>query len=229
VEHVVARQRRTSLQRGEAVVEMVEHVLAALAGLRIDNCRVVMDGPETPGLDGSSLGFVEALDAAGIAEQDRPRATLVIRRPLVVQDGPSRLAAEPGGDSLELTYQLDYGATAIGRQSYTQAIAPERFRSKLAPSRTFLLAAEAESLRAAGVGRRTTESDLLIFGPDGPVGYVLRFPDECARPKVLVMVGDFALLGMDLVGRIVASRTGHQHNAELVRCLLQSARAELAA
>lgn len=228
VGHVVSRQRRTSLQSGEAVVEMVEHVLAALAGLRIDNCRVEIDGPETPGLDGSSLGFVEALDRAGTAEQDRPRATLRIDRTFTIRDGLSTLVAEPEPTGFVLTYQLDYGATAIGRQEVTTRLNVEGFRAEIAPSRTFLLAAEADMLRAAGIGRRTTESDLLIFGEHGPIGNTLRFPDECARHKVLDMVGDLALLGMDLEGRVTAHRTGHQHNAELVRALL-SATAEQAA
>jgi UDP-3-O-acyl N-acetylglucosamine deacetylase len=224
VRHVVPRQRRTSLQRGEAVVEMVEHVMAALAGLRIDNCRVELDGPETPGLDGSSLGFVEALDRAGVVEQDRPREVVVVRRPLLVRDGPSTLKAEPGGaGGLVLTYHLDYGDNPIGRQSRRVAISPESFRAELASSRTFLLAAEADALRSAGIGRRTTEADLLVFGPDGPIRNTLRYPDECARHKVLDMLGDLALLGCDLVGEVIASRTGHQHNAELVRAVLAAA------
>ena len=225
--HVVPRQRRTSLQRGEAVVEMVEHVLAALAGLHIDNCRIELDGPETPGLDGSSLGFVEALDSAGIVEQDRPRDILVVRRPVIVHDGAASLSAEPHAGLL-LTYHLDYGATAIGQQSRTEAITPATFRTELAPSRTFLLAAEADAMRAAGIGRRTTEADLLVFGPEGPIHNTLRFPDECARHKVLDMVGDLALLGRDLLGHVTASRSGHQLNARLVRALL-AAPAEQAA
>lgn len=229
VRHVVPRQRRTSLQRGEALVEMVEHVMAALAGLQIDNCRVVIDGPETPGLDGSSLGFVEALDGAGIAVQDRPRAVLSIHRTVRIEDGPASLVAQPANDgALELTYRLDYGATAIGRQERTATIVPESFRAELASSRTFLLAAEADALRAAGIGSRTTEADLLIFGPHGPIGNHLRFADECARHKVLDMVGDLALSGLDLIGRVTATRTGHQHNTSLVRALL-SAAAEQAA
>ncbi|MBX6311626.1 MAG: UDP-3-O-[3-hydroxymyristoyl] N-acetylglucosamine deacetylase [Isosphaeraceae bacterium] len=227
IRHVVPRQRRTTIQRGEAVVEMVEHVLAALAGLRIDNCIVELDAPETPGCDGSSQAFVEALTAAGFVEQDRPREVLTIDRPITVREGSATLTAHPGAtEGLVLSYHLDYGRhTPIGRQSLFLEISPETFAAELAPSRTFLLEAEARALRQAGIGSRTGEADLLIFGPDGPIHNTLRYPDECVRHKILDMVGDLALSGKDLAGHIVAHRSGHQLNAELVRALLAAATA----
>lgn len=225
VRHVVPRQRRTALQQGEASVEMVEHVLAALAGLRIDNCMIEIDAAETPGLDGSSRGFVEALTQAGAVEQEKPRAVLAIDRAVTVGDGQGTLMAHPGtGSGLLLSYNLDYGRSGpIGRQSYFADITPETFEAELAPCRTFLLEPEALALRQAGIGARTTEADLLVFGPDGPIKNELRYPDECARHKVLDLVGDLALAGCDLVGHVVAHRSGHQLNAELVRKLLDDA------
>ncbi len=222
VQHVVPRQRRTSIQRGDAVVEMVEHVLAALAGLQIDNCRIEIDGPETPGLDGSSLGFVEAIEQAGAVEQDRPRAFLNITTPVSVREGASTVSAHPGADGeLLLSYSLDYGPhTPIGKQSQFVTITPPAFRDELAASRTFLLAAEADALRSAGIGQKATEKDLLIFGPEGPINNPLRFPDECVRHKMLDLVGDLALAGVDLHGHVVAHRSGHALNAALVRAIL---------
>jgi UDP-3-O-[3-hydroxymyristoyl] N-acetylglucosamine deacetylase/3-hydroxyacyl-[acyl-carrier-protein] dehydratase len=224
VRHVVNRQRRTTLQDGEATVEMVEHVLAALAGLQIDNCLVEIDAGETPGCDGSSQAFVDALTAAGAVEQDRPRETLTIERPITVREGQASLTAYPGdADRLVLTYNLDYGRhSAIGRQSRFVDVSPESFRSELAASRTFLLQAEATALQQAGIGVRTTPADLLLFGPDGVVGNELRFPDECVRHKILDLVGDLALLARDLSGHVVAHRSGHHLNAALVRKLLQA-------
>ena len=230
VRHVVPRQRRTTLQRGDAVVEMVEHVLAALAGLRVDNCAVEIDGPEAPGCDGSSLAFVEAIAEAGAVDQDRPRAVLAIDRPITVREGPATLTAHPGeaDDRLVLSYHLDYGRrNPIGRQSLFVDLSPESFRDELAGSRTFVLEAEAEALKEAGIGPRTTEADILIFGPDGPIGNCLRFPDECVRHKILDMVGDLALIGRDLAGHVVAHRSGHQLNAALARKLLEAAGADL--
>ena len=222
--HVIPRQRRTTLRRGEAVVEMVEHVMAALSGLRVDNCVVELDAGEAPGLDGSSLAYVEALDGAGIVEQDRQREVLVIDRAISLRSGKAVLSAHPGeADRLLMAYSLDYGpAAAIVPQSRFQEITPESFRAELAPCRTFLLEAEARALRAEGIGSRTTEEDLLIFGPDGPIRNALRYPDECARHKILDMVGDLALLGKDLAGHVVAHRSGHSLNAELGLALLKS-------
>jgi UDP-3-O-[3-hydroxymyristoyl] N-acetylglucosamine deacetylase/3-hydroxyacyl-[acyl-carrier-protein] dehydratase len=224
VQHVTPRPRRTTLERGPAVVEMVEHVLAALAGLRIDNCVVEIDAAETPGCDGSSRAFVEALAEAGAVDQDRPRPALLVDRPITVRDGDATLTALPAGgdDRLVFSYHLDYPAP-VGRQSRCEEINPDRFRSEIAPSRTFLLAPEADAMRRAGLGRRISESDLLIFGDDGPINNPLRYPDECVRHKLLDMVGDLALAGVDLVGHVVAHRSGHKLNAALVRALLGGA------
>jgi len=228
IRHVIPRQRRTTLQQGEATVEMVEHVMAALSGLRIDNCVVEIDAPETPGCDGSSQAFVDALTGAGVVELDRQRDTLVIERPVTVREGNAVLTAHPGGDEgLVLSYHLDYGRqTPIGAQSLFVDISPETFRDELAASRTFLLENEAQALRAAGIGSRTTESDLLIFGPNGVIGNELRYRDECVRHKILDMLGDLALLDKDLSGYVVAHRSGHQLNAALVRKLLEAVEAE---
>jgi UDP-3-O-[3-hydroxymyristoyl] N-acetylglucosamine deacetylase/3-hydroxyacyl-[acyl-carrier-protein] dehydratase len=223
IAQVVPSQRRTTIQQGDAQVEMIEHVMAALSGMRIDNCRIEIDAPECPGCDGSSRDIVEAIETAGADEQERPRQALVIERSFTVREGDAILAAHPGsGEGLTLSYHLDYGSgSPIGSQSYLIDLSPSSFRSQLAGSRTFLLEAEAQALRAAGIGRRTTEADVLIFGRDGVVGNTLRFPDEPARHKVLDMVGDLALLGMDLHGFVVAHRSGHTANAALVRRLLQ--------
>jgi len=222
IDNVVPSQRRTTIRNGEATVEMVEHVMAALAGLRIDNCEVEIDAFETPGCDGSSLAFTEALRAAGSVELDRPRETLVIERPVTVREGSAVLTAHPGaGAAYVLSYQLDYGrGNPIGTQSHFLELSPESFVAELADCRTFLLEAEAKALRQAGIGTRATEADLLIFGPDGVIGNTLRHPDECVRHKILDMVGDLALLGKDIVGHVVAHRSGHQLNATLVRELV---------
>ena len=219
---VEPRERRTALRRGEAVVELVEHVLSALSGLRIDNCIVELDAPETPGMDGSSLAFSRAIAGAGAVEQGRPRTVLVIDRPISVRDGKATVAAYPGeADRLVISYQLDYGDGApIPSQSYFAEPSPSRYLEEVAPARTFLLAAEAEALRSSGIGSRTSEADLLIFGPEGPIGNALRFPDECARHKLLDVIGDLALLGMDLAGHVVAHRSGHALNVELAHALL---------
>ena len=212
---------RTTLRSGDAGVEMVEHVLASLGGLQIDNCEVRVDQPEMPGCDGSSLPFVEALTAAGIIEQDLPRPRKVIRQILRLGDGQSWIEARPcrSAETI-LQYELDYGEQSpIGHQLLELSLSPEGFRENLAASRTFLLEHEAAALQARGLGRRATCKDLLVFGPEGPIDNELRFADECVRHKLLDMVGDMALAGCDLVGRFEAHRSGHRLNAELVQAL----------
>jgi UDP-3-O-acyl N-acetylglucosamine deacetylase len=222
VNHVVSRPRRTAICQGEAVVEMIEHVMAALHGMGVDNCRIDLDAPEPPGCDGSSLVFVEGIAAAGIIELDRPRALLVIDRPLTVRDGHATLTARPSdAPGLVLSYHLDYGLdSSIGVQNREFALNSAMFAKELAPSRTFLTEGEAVALRAAGIGRRASEQDLLIFGPRGVIGNSLRYEDECVRHKILDMIGDFALAELEIHGRIDAFRSGHSLNATLVRALL---------
>ncbi len=225
IANVIPTERRTTIRRGAATVEMIEHVMAALAGLQIDNCLVQIDAGECPGCDGSSRLFVEALDAAGTIEQSCPRKALVVDRPLCVQEGDAILAVHPDRSGrLTLTYHLDYGKGAIiPPQSCCIGLSPESLRHEVAPSRTFLLESEAAALRAAGIGARTTAADLLIFGKSGVIGNQLRFPDECVRHKILDMVGDLALLGFDLQAFVVAHRSGHHTNAMLVRKLVEHA------
>jgi UDP-3-O-[3-hydroxymyristoyl] N-acetylglucosamine deacetylase / 3-hydroxyacyl-[acyl-carrier-protein] dehydratase len=225
LDNVVTSPRRTAIRQGSAAVEMIEHVMAALAGLRIDNCIIQIDANECPGCDGSSQAFVEVLDRAGIAEQGRMRQALFLDRSVSVVEGDAFLAAHPGvSGGLTLSYHLDYGrGSPIAAQSHCLALSPQTFRDDVAASRTFLLEPEANALRAAGLGARTTQEDLLIFGPEGVIGNVLRYPDECVRHKILDMVGDLALLGFDLHGFVVAHRSGHQTNHALSRRLLEQA------
>ncbi len=226
VNQVTGTNRRTTLGRAPAQVTLVEHVLAALAGLRIDNCTVELDAGEPPGLDGSARGFVEALVAAGVAYQPESRACWCVEEPVTVRAPGATLTlhppAEGQGNGLYLSYFLDYGPGApIGRQVCTQAMTPALFRKEIAPCRTFLLEGEAEQMRRQGIGTSLTAADLLVFGPRGPIDNRLRWANEPARHKVLDMVGDLSLLGADLCGHAVAYRSGHPLNVELARVLHQ--------
>lgn len=214
--------RRTTLRSGGASVEMVEHIMAALGGLEIDNCEVWVNATEMPGLDGSSQPFVEALVAAGLVEQSAVRPTLAVREVTRLGNEESWVEARPStSGGLSLKFHLDYGSSnAIGRQTFSLPVTPDSFRRELAPSRTFMLKAEADWLLAQGLGQRATLKDLLVFGADGPIDNELRFRDECVRHKALDLVGDLALAGCDLAAHIVAYRSGHRLNAELVRTLL---------
>ncbi|HTU26877.1 MAG TPA: UDP-3-O-acyl-N-acetylglucosamine deacetylase [Pirellulales bacterium] len=218
----VETPRRTTLSAGGGSVEMVEHVLAALAGMRIDNCEVWVDQAEMPGCDGSSQPFVAALETVGTQEQEALRKMLVVRSVTRLGDDESWVEARPSTTlGLSVKFRLDYGRhTSIGRQTLQLAITPDSFRRELAGSRTFMLEEEAQWLISRGMGTRATHQDVLVFAKEGPIDNPLRFRDECVRHKTLDLVGDLALTGCDVVGHIIAHRSGHRLNAELVRALL---------
>jgi UDP-3-O-acyl N-acetylglucosamine deacetylase len=220
--------RRTSLQCAQARVDMIEHVMAALSGLGIDNCEVWVDEAEMPGFDGSSIPFVRALDSAGIAKQDVPQRRRIVRELIRLEDEESWFEARPpNGHETVLNYHLDYGPESpIRRHSYQVILSPDSFRRELAPSRTFVLESEAQWLLAQGLGTRVTAKDLLIFAPDGLIDNQLRFEDECARHKLMDMVGDLALADCQLVGRFTACRSGHLLNAEMVQAILEQTELE---
>jgi UDP-3-O-acyl N-acetylglucosamine deacetylase len=221
VSYTVPRARRTAIARCGIVVEMVEHVLAALAGLQIDNCLVELDGPEPPGCDGSSLKFVEALLNAGIVDLGASRERLDFRQNVVVygEEADQSVFGSASDDGLlHIRYSLDYGPESpIQPQHYSVELTPQNFIEHIAFARTFLLEHEAHALHAQGYGKRTTARDLLIFGSQGVIDNTLRCPDECARHKILDCIGDLALAGCDLAGHVDARRSGHQLNAEFVR------------
>lgn len=223
VENTLPRHRRTAIGLGNTSVEMIEHVMAALAGLRIDNCLVQLDGPEPPGLDGSAQEYADRLREAGIVDQDAPRGVLMIRRPVEAaeQEGAGRIAAAPLPQlGLRLRYHLDYGPQSpIPPQTLTLDVTPTSFISVLAFARTFIEASEVEALRAQGYGSRTTARDLLVIGHEGVIDNELRAPDECVRHKLLDCLGDLALLGSDICGSFNAERSGHRLNHEIVRRL----------
>ncbi len=221
---VTGTARRTTLGHAPAQVSLVEHVLATLSGMRIDNCRVELDAPEPPGLDGSALRFVEAIQYAGTVLQAAWRPIWMVEKPITVrQNGATLTIHPPEEEGLRISYFLDYGPyLPPARQTHTQKITPATFADELCACRTFLLDSEAIALKQQGLGKRTTPADLLVFGKHGPIDNELRYANEPARHKVLDVVGDLALLGADLCGHVVAYRSGHPLNVELARALCRS-------
>ncbi|MGL4423534.1 MAG: UDP-3-O-acyl-N-acetylglucosamine deacetylase [Gemmataceae bacterium] len=217
VAEVTDTRRRTTLGHNPYTVTLVEHVLSALAGLRVDNVHVELDGPEPPGLDGSSLGFVDAIIEAGIELQVARRPIYSVTRTVCVSRDHATIMLHPGTTpELRISYLLDYGAqAAIPRQGCTFTITPESYRRELAGCRTFLLESEVATLQGMGIGRHLTNRDVLVFGPRGPINNSLRFADEPARHKSLDILGDLALAGFDIAGHLVAYRSGHALNIEL--------------
>lgn len=223
--NLLHNDRRTALGCGTAVVEMTEHVLAALCGLGIDNCVIEIDASETPAADGSALPFLEVLESAGSWIQAEITKPIVIRELLRIEDGAASIEIRPSSHAgLRITYEINYANPGIGRQEVTFDVTSETFRHQIAAARTFVLAEEVEILRSMGIGVRHTAADLLVYAADGSiVDNALRFPDECARHKLLDVIGDLALLGRPLQGEVIARRSGHRHNVALARKIREQA------
>jgi UDP-3-O-[3-hydroxymyristoyl] N-acetylglucosamine deacetylase len=216
VESRVEATARTNLAVAGTTVQMVEHVVSALAGLEIDCCLVRVSAEELPGLDGSARGFAAALEEAGIERLGSPVEPLVVREPCRIGDDDTWIEAlPPVHPGLSVEYELDYGPGPIGRQTLSLRLSPEVYRTELAAARTFILRSQAEQLQAAGLAREVTTGDLIVFGADGPIDNPLRWPDECVRHKVLDLVGDLALAGRPLHAHVRARRSGHRLNAQL--------------
>jgi UDP-3-O-[3-hydroxymyristoyl] N-acetylglucosamine deacetylase/3-hydroxyacyl-[acyl-carrier-protein] dehydratase len=228
VQNVLKRPRRTCLRNGTLFVETVEHCMAALAGMGVDNAIVKITGGtvgEVPGFDGSSRQFVEMIKSAGVAEQNVDANPLIITRPIQVSHGDATLAALPGPtEHLEIIYDFEAGPP-VGRQTFSfrlgSAPGGDDFIEQLAPARTFVFEHEAESLRARGLGKHLTPKELLVISPTGPVDNAFRYDNECVRHKVLDLIGDLYLVGRPIRGRLVAHRSGHELNHQLARRLIQ--------
>jgi UDP-3-O-[3-hydroxymyristoyl] N-acetylglucosamine deacetylase/3-hydroxyacyl-[acyl-carrier-protein] dehydratase len=223
--NIAERSRRTTIVKGAVSIETIEHCLAAVNALEIDNIIVEVDGSELPAPDCSSAEYFKVLKRAGLLEQNVTRKEFVIQKPVTVAAGDACVYALPySGDGLNLTYDLDYGGhTGIGRQIFSCRLTPESFEKHLASARTFLLEAEAKQFQSRGMGTHIGPRDLLVINSDGPIKNNYRFPDECVRHKLVDLIGDLALVGRSIRGRIVAYKSGHALNQQLARKLYEAA------
>jgi UDP-3-O-[3-hydroxymyristoyl] N-acetylglucosamine deacetylase/3-hydroxyacyl-[acyl-carrier-protein] dehydratase len=223
--NIAERSRRTTLKKGAVSIETIEHCLAAVNALEIDNLIVEIDGSELPAPDCSSAEYFKLLKHTGLVEQNVSRKEFVIQKPVTITAGDACIYALPySDDGLNLTYDLDYGGhTGIGRQIYSCRLTPESFEKNLAPARTFLLEAEAKQFQSRGMGTHISPRDLLVINSDGPIKNSYRFPDECVRHKIVDLIGDLALVGRAIKGRIVAYKSGHSLNQQLAKKLYEAA------
>jgi UDP-3-O-[3-hydroxymyristoyl] N-acetylglucosamine deacetylase/3-hydroxyacyl-[acyl-carrier-protein] dehydratase len=222
--NLAERSRRTTIKKGSVSIETIEHCLAAVNALEIDNMVVEVNGPELPALDCSCSEYFKVLKRTGFSEQNVSRKEYVIRKPITIAAGDTCIYALPySDDGLNLTYDLDYGGhTGIGRQIFSCRLTPESFERHIAPARTFLLEAEAKQFQARGMGTHIGPRDLLVINSDGPIKNSYRFPNECVRHKIADLVGDLALVGRAVKGRIVAYKSGHVLNQQLARKLYEA-------
>ena len=211
----------TELVMGEAAVRTVEHLLAALTGLGVDNVRIAIDGPEVPLLDGSASGWVEAIQAAGLAEQAVPQRAFRVESPVWIYDGDAFVAALPA-PAPRYTYGIDFEVAAIGNQWHSWSADPaaaESFAETVAPARTFGLAHQIDYLRSQGLIKGGSLDNALVCGQEGWINPPLRFANEPARHKLLDLIGDISLLGRVPLAHLLAYKASHRLHVELAKTL----------
>lgn len=211
--------RNTVVANDFAQVDSVEHILSAAYGLGIDNLEIEVRGREIPAGDGSSRVFVDLLRQAGQVEQNEPKKEIVIKEPVSVVSGPASIIGVPNDDGLRISFTIDYGDPVIGRQHISIPVNDRSYYDEISPARTFCLKSEADEIIKRGLGGGGNPKNTIIVDDGRIVDNTLRFRDEFVRHKVLDLVGDLAGLGGALRGHIVAVRSGHRENIQLIRKL----------
>ena len=218
--HVAKVSYATSLMRQGVLLQTTEHLLSCLYASRIDNLIVEIDNLEVPIVDGSALPFVQMLQTAGLRTLNRPRRYLKILRPVEAVDGDKRIRIEPS-DEFEIVCESRFDHHLVGSQTLSLTIEPEAYARDIAPARTFGFEADLDQMREMGLIRGATLENAVCFGAAGvlnPGG--LRFSDEPCRHKLLDLIGDLAMLGKPLLGRVIATRAGHAMHIALVRRIM---------
>ncbi len=221
VDAAVLTERRTQLGTDPVAVHTVEHVLAAVGALEIDDLVIELDGPEPPIVDGSALPFLEALRKAGIAHNHGSVQYLRLTEPVRFQDGVAEYEAYPA-DHLDLDVMIEFPHPVIGRQEGRYRISADHFAKDLAPARTFGFMHEVEALRRMGLIKGASTDNAVVLGDSGVIGTTLRWPDEFVRHKALDCMGDLTLAGARVRARIVARRPSHRGTVQLVRAMRAS-------
>jgi UDP-3-O-[3-hydroxymyristoyl] N-acetylglucosamine deacetylase len=220
-EHVVDGHFATTVGAFGIRVRTIEHLMAAAAGLGIDNLLVDVSGDELPGLDGSSREFVELLERAGRVVLPARRNPLRVESPIRVEEGTRWLQVLPS-DTLRISYTLDNDHPAIGLQVLSLEITENSFVEELAPARTYGFLKDVGAMRQRGLARGGSLDNTIVVGKRTVLNDHLRFPDEFVRHKILDLVGDLLLLGRPLVGHVVARNGGHALNHRLVAALREA-------
>jgi UDP-3-O-[3-hydroxymyristoyl] N-acetylglucosamine deacetylase/3-hydroxyacyl-[acyl-carrier-protein] dehydratase len=208
IDHVVDVSRGTTIGVNGVKVHTVEHVLAAIAGLGIDNVDVEVDANETPVGDGSSLPFMQTLNRAGILEQDAEREYIKITQPVYYKSEDVTLSVLPS-DDLRMTMTIAYDHVAVGTQYASFTINPETFAREIASARTFCFLREVKMLQDQGLIRGGSLENAVVIGDDAILNEDLRYPDEFVRHKILDLLGDMFLLGRPVRGHVIGVKSGH--------------------
>jgi UDP-3-O-[3-hydroxymyristoyl] N-acetylglucosamine deacetylase len=218
--HCVPTELCTAISGNGFEVKTIEHVLAALAGLEVDNVYIDVTASEIPVMDGSAAPFVRLIQSVGVVQQGRKQSFLKIMAPIEISEGSRYVRIEPSSTP-RVTYSIHYDHPLIQTQTYTHDCSAGSFENQIAEARTFGFLHEVQALWSRGLGKGGTLDNTIVLSKDGIVNESgLRFLDEFVRHKILDLIGDFSLLGMAFIGHIVAERSGHALHTRLVQQIL---------
>jgi len=220
INHLGAINYATGLTRDAVQVETVEHLLAAVVSLGVDNLTVELNSPEVPIMDGSASPFVYLIQEAGVKALDAPRCYLKVHRPISLTAGDKRIAIYPS-DHFKVTYSIAYDHPLLRHQSRTIRLSGESFVDEIAPARTFTFLKEVEMLRRQGLALGGSLENAIVIGDTGVLNSGLRFDDEFVRHKILDVIGDMALVGYPMIGHLVAHRGGHALHTAFAKKILE--------
>jgi len=220
IDNLAGIQYATGLRCQQASVDTVEHLLAALVSLGVDNVVVELDHPEVPIMDGSAAPFVYLINEAGVKTLPVARRYLKVQRPMSLSRGDKRIALYPS-DHFKLTYSISFDHPLLQHQARTLRITEDTFAEQIAPARTFGFLKEVEMLRQHGLALGGSLDNAVVLGETGVLNPHLRFEDEFVRHKMLDAIGDLALIGYPIIGHVVAHRAGHALHTEFARKVLQ--------
>lgn len=220
--NTAATSYATTLRQNGAMVQTVEHLLGALAGLGISNLYVEIDAEEVPIMDGSAAPFVRMIADAGIKLQDRVQTVFKITKPLFVREGSKQLAIWPS-ETPSISYYIDFNHPLLREQSLNYQLSEENFIRDISAARTFGFLSDVQMLQASGLARGGSLENAVVLGPDRVLNQEgLRYHDEFVRHKILRILGNLSLAGMPIVGHVVAHKSGHGLNSAMVNKLRQS-------
>ena len=221
VQHLAGINLATALSCNQVSVETVEHLLAALVSMSIDNVIIELSSPEVPIMDGSSAPFIYLIHEAGVKVQASPRKYLKVTRPITLARGDKHIALYPS-DDFKVTYSISYDHPLLRHQSRTITITEHSFIEEIAPARTFTFLKDVEMLRQNGLALGGSLDNAIVLGETGVLNNALRFEDEFVRHKILDAVGDLALVGYPVIGHLVAHRAGHGLHTEFAVRILEA-------
>ncbi|HZR64871.1 MAG TPA: UDP-3-O-acyl-N-acetylglucosamine deacetylase [Terriglobales bacterium] len=213
----------TSLMKKGVLISTTEHLLSAFVGMGIDNAIVELDNLELPILDGSAKPFIDLVRKSGVRKQRRPRTYLRILRPLELRDGNKFIGVYPS-ETYSVAYSINFPHPLIGQESFSLELTNGQYVNNIASARTFGFLHEAEAMRQQGLIRGASRENALVLTRDGLENPPLRFKDEFVRHKILDLIGDLALIGRRILGKVVADRAGHAMHTALVSRLLRDHR-----